>query len=758
MYGAWFCSERTARGLERHGGHTKGDVIGRVLERLLALTAAISYNQDTDLPGSAHSPIACGHRPLLGASPPLYLCCSRKPKRSVVSNPRSRRVAVGGSRSRGRPGAGGCGRAAWLAAVVVAVVLAAVHVGPAGAQPVGFGDVSDDAFYSAPVASLADRGVFAGTECEAGFCPDDVIDRQTMAVWLVRVLDGADPTAVTRTRFGDVDASGFYARFIERMADLGLTTGCGDGLEFCPEDTVTRAQMAVFLSRAYGLADGPDPGFSDVSADAWFAADVARLTASGITAGCGDGTRFCPGRDTTRGQMATFLHRAEQAQATPRRDTGIVRVLYATPTDRQYRAKVSDAIGRALVDVQSWFRQQLDGLTFSLGDPTPEHCELGMSTEFYLPGTWGKVVEGTQHCAPVEPFSSEFVWVIYADVPFACNDPGRIGAALPGLVIVSRFDVEGVTGELGDFYDECGRGPWDGSIPRWKGGISHEIAHGMHVPHPPGCETGEPGCDASSVMWLGYLSYPDTYLGADDKEVLIRSPFISDHSGGRRPGAGPRATHVRGSVVGLGGAPIDGALVSLTSQDLWAWARTGPGGAFEIAVPDGSDGTAAVSVHANEAASCRWLGYLDPSGGLTTFRKRAMLITVGDTDVSDVDITLPGTPEELCSGQRTITGTVLGPDREPVEGIFVGHASTWQWGLTGPDGAFKIHLPEHISGPSTLLVEDPECGHLGHYGPNGFTNNPREATRVWIGGVDLDGITIALPASVETLCPDASTS
>ena len=71
--------------------------------------------------------------------------------------------------------------------------------------------------------------------------------------------------------------------------------------------------MAVFLSRAYtSLPDGPAPGFTDVPDDAWYAADVARLAASGVTVGCGDGTRFCPGRATTRGQMAIFLHRASK--------------------------------------------------------------------------------------------------------------------------------------------------------------------------------------------------------------------------------------------------------------------------------------------------------------------------------------------------------------------------------------------------------------------------------------------------------------
>ena len=196
------------------------------------------------------------------------------------------------------------------AVVVAAAVVAVTASAPAVGQPGGFGDVAEDAYYSVPVSTLAEQGVFVGTECGAGFCPGDPIDRKTMAVWVVRVLDGEDPEAVSESRFDDVDVSGFYAPFIERMAELEVTRGCGDGSGFCPDRSVTRAEMAVFLSRAYKLPEGPDPGFVDVPADAWYAADVARLAASKITVGCGDRSGFCPGRDTTRAQMATFLHRA----------------------------------------------------------------------------------------------------------------------------------------------------------------------------------------------------------------------------------------------------------------------------------------------------------------------------------------------------------------------------------------------------------------------------------------------------------------
>ena len=125
--------------------------------------------------------------------------------------------------------------------------------GPAFAQPGGFGDLAEDVYYSVPVSTLAGQGVFAGTGCDDGFCPSDAIDRKTMAVWVVRVLDGEDPAAVSESRFDDVDPDGFYAPFIERMFELELTQGCGDGSGFCPDRNVTRAHMAAFLSRAYNL-------------------------------------------------------------------------------------------------------------------------------------------------------------------------------------------------------------------------------------------------------------------------------------------------------------------------------------------------------------------------------------------------------------------------------------------------------------------------------------------------------------------------
>ena len=202
-------------------------------------------------------------------------------------------------------------------AMAAAVVVLASASSASAQTGRSYSDVPDDAYYTTPVSELDRAGVFNGTVfdellCPEGFCPSEPVDRKTMAVWVVRVLDGHDPPRGLGSRFDDVDCClpDFWPPFIERMAELEVTRGCGDGSGFCPNRSISRAEMAVFLSRAFDLPDGPDPGFSDVPDDAWYAADAARLAASGITLGCGDGTKFCPSRTTTRAEMATFLHRA----------------------------------------------------------------------------------------------------------------------------------------------------------------------------------------------------------------------------------------------------------------------------------------------------------------------------------------------------------------------------------------------------------------------------------------------------------------
>ena len=152
--------------------------------------------------------------------------------------------------------------------VVVAVLVGSVlgpGAGVVGAASEGFSDLDAAGVHRSAVEGLAADGVFVGTECGPGeFCPGDAVERWVMAVWLVRILDGADPAAVGVSRFSDVDASQWWAPYVERLADLGVTGGCAtEPARFCPAETVTRARMASFLVRAFELPVGRSGRFVD---------------------------------------------------------------------------------------------------------------------------------------------------------------------------------------------------------------------------------------------------------------------------------------------------------------------------------------------------------------------------------------------------------------------------------------------------------------------------------------------------------------
>ncbi len=101
--------------------------------------------------------------------------------------------------------------------------------------------------------------------------------------------------------------------YIEAIAALGITKGCNPPAndEFCPETTLTRAQMASVFVRALNIPPGTGHVFSDIAGSV-HAGDINALAAAGITKGCNPpaNDRFCPGRKVTRGEIAAFIARA----------------------------------------------------------------------------------------------------------------------------------------------------------------------------------------------------------------------------------------------------------------------------------------------------------------------------------------------------------------------------------------------------------------------------------------------------------------
>jgi len=179
-----------------------------------------------------------------------------------------------------------------------------IHVGNS------FPDVPTTHPFYAFIENLFHSGATGG--CGLGnYCPGGTVTRAQMAVFLLKGKLGSShmPPPATGTVFADVPVGSFAADWIEELAALGITGGCGGG-NYCPGNPVTRAQMAVFLLKSeHGAAYVPPNCagiFDDVPCPSQFANWVEQLAAEGITAGCG-GNNFCPDDPNIRGQMAVFL-------------------------------------------------------------------------------------------------------------------------------------------------------------------------------------------------------------------------------------------------------------------------------------------------------------------------------------------------------------------------------------------------------------------------------------------------------------------
>lgn len=117
------------------------------------------------------------------------------------------------------------------------------------------------------------------------------------------------------TTFADVPVAHIFHRYIEGFYNAGITAGCSDSPKmYCPDNSVTRGEMAVFIERAMGnFSPTPSPSgmFTDISGGDPFKPFIEELYNAGITSGCSTSPlRYCPSLPITRAQMAVFIERA----------------------------------------------------------------------------------------------------------------------------------------------------------------------------------------------------------------------------------------------------------------------------------------------------------------------------------------------------------------------------------------------------------------------------------------------------------------
>lgn len=161
-----------------------------------------------------------------------------------------------------------------------------------------------DYFYDA-VKWAVDHDITSGTG-RFTFSPNAACTRAQTVTFLWRAAGSPRPVS-TVNPFTDVHYGDYFYQAVLWAVENGITMGTS-ATTFSPDATVTRAQVVTFLWRANGQPAAWNSGFTDVSADAYYAKAVAWAVQNGITTGIGFGV-FSPDAACTRAQIVTFLYR-----------------------------------------------------------------------------------------------------------------------------------------------------------------------------------------------------------------------------------------------------------------------------------------------------------------------------------------------------------------------------------------------------------------------------------------------------------------
>jgi hypothetical protein len=192
------------------------------------------------------------------------------------------------------------------------IMLPAIAAASCLTTPDIFADVLPSDPFRPYIETIYNHGVTGGCGTNPlTYCPLDPVQRQQMAVFLLKAVHGSSYAPPTCTgKFSDVPCPSQFANWIEELSAEGITSGCGTGT-FCPTNPVTRDQMAAFLLKAQHGSGYTPPActsnpFADVVCPSTFANWIQQLVTEAVTAGCGGGN-YCPSNPVTRAQMAVFL-------------------------------------------------------------------------------------------------------------------------------------------------------------------------------------------------------------------------------------------------------------------------------------------------------------------------------------------------------------------------------------------------------------------------------------------------------------------
>ena len=171
-----------------------------------------------------------------------------------------------------------------------------------------FNDVSEADYFYTPVMWAVNSGITSGVTPNS-FAPNNTCTRAQVVTFLW-AANGRPTAKAQNNPFTDVTADAYYYNAVLWAVEQGITSGVSLD-RFGPDAPCTRGQVMTFLWKANSAPTpaGQSADFVDVSPAAYYYNPVLWAVEHGITAGTAPG-HFSPDATCTRGQIVTFLYKA----------------------------------------------------------------------------------------------------------------------------------------------------------------------------------------------------------------------------------------------------------------------------------------------------------------------------------------------------------------------------------------------------------------------------------------------------------------
>lgn len=187
--------------------------------------------------------------------------------------------------------------------LVILTVLLFTSIGQVAASA-AFKDVDRSHWASEEIIKLYKKGIISGYQ-NGNFLPDNEITRGDVAVLISRALD-LDTKKVKAPNFKDLKQNHYAYNSIAAVSEAGIMNGNNN--MFYPEKSLTRAEMAELLVKAFHLESNGEANFSDVTTEDWAYEAIQIIASNGLAKGYDDGT-FRPNNEISRAEFTVLLAR-----------------------------------------------------------------------------------------------------------------------------------------------------------------------------------------------------------------------------------------------------------------------------------------------------------------------------------------------------------------------------------------------------------------------------------------------------------------